>query len=87
MSKILKSQEFTEECSVHVVREGETLSSISKQYGIPIHPIVTLNKSIVDHELVYEGQVLKIPLSKRYAEKYLFMAFMSDGEEEITQKV
>lgn len=69
VSKILKSQEFTEECSVHVVREGETLSSISKQYGIPIHPIVTLNKSIVDHELVYEGQVLKIPLSKRYAEK------------------
>ncbi|KAK3426528.1 hypothetical protein EUGRSUZ_F02959 [Eucalyptus grandis] len=69
VSKILKSQEFTEECSVHVVREGETLSSISKRYGIPIHPIVTLNKSIVDHELVYEGQVLKIPLSKRYAEK------------------
>ncbi|KAF8025463.1 hypothetical protein BT93_F2334 [Corymbia citriodora subsp. variegata] len=69
VSKILKSQDFTEEFSVHVVKEGETLSSISKQYGIPIYTIATLNRSIVDLELVYEGQVLKIPLSKIYAEK------------------
>ncbi|XP_056164593.1 uncharacterized protein LOC115686794 [Syzygium oleosum] len=67
--KILKCQDFAEVFSVHVVEEGETLSSISKQYGIPIHTITTLNKSIVDLDLVYEGQVLKIPLSKRCTEK------------------
>ncbi|XP_030528393.1 uncharacterized protein LOC115739429 [Rhodamnia argentea] len=67
--KILKCQDFTEDFSVHVVEEGETLSSISKQYGIPIHTIATFNKNIADLELVYEGQVLKIPLSKRCAEK------------------
>ncbi|KAK8545884.1 hypothetical protein V6N13_067139 [Hibiscus sabdariffa] len=45
----------------HLVKEGETLSSISKVYGVSVHSIVAANKNIVDIDLVFEGQLLNIP--------------------------
>lgn len=48
---------------VHVVKEGETLTSISKQYGVSVYSIAAVNKNIVDVDLVFEGQKLKIPSS------------------------
>ncbi|KAG6435247.1 hypothetical protein SASPL_100117 [Salvia splendens] len=46
---------------VHVVKEGETLTSISKLYGVPVLEIADSNKEIVDVNVVFEGQHLKIP--------------------------
>ncbi|KAG6431953.1 hypothetical protein SASPL_103525 [Salvia splendens] len=46
---------------VHVVKEGETLTSISKLYGVPVLEIADSNKEIVDVNVVFEGQQLKIP--------------------------
>ncbi|XP_031283750.1 uncharacterized protein LOC116142456 isoform X2 [Pistacia vera] len=50
---------------VHVVKEGETLTSISKQYRVSVYSIAAANKNIVDVDLVFEGQHLKIPSSAR----------------------
>ncbi|XP_017617430.1 uncharacterized protein LOC108461944 isoform X1 [Gossypium arboreum] len=47
----------------HVVKEGETLSSISKVYEVSVHSIAAANKNIVDINLVFQGQLLNIPSS------------------------
>ncbi|KAA3487028.1 DNA-directed RNA polymerase subunit beta [Gossypium australe] len=47
----------------HVVKEGETLSSISKMYGVSVHSIAAANKNIVNINLVFQGQLLNIPSS------------------------
>ncbi|TYJ01224.1 hypothetical protein E1A91_A13G138600v1 [Gossypium mustelinum] len=46
-----------------VVKEGETLSSISKVYEVSVHSIAAANKNIVDINLVFQGQLLNIPSS------------------------
>lgn len=40
---------------------GETLTSISKLYGVPVLEIADSNKEIADVNLVFEGQRLQIP--------------------------
>jgi len=42
---------------------GETLTSISKQYGVSIYSVAAANKNILDVDLVFEGQLLNIPAS------------------------
>ena len=42
---------------------GETLTSISKQYGVSIYSVAAANKNILDVDLVSEGQLLNIPAS------------------------
>ncbi|WRX30304.1 LysM domain - like 8 [Theobroma cacao] len=42
---------------------GETLSSISKKYGVSVYSIAAANKDIVDIHLVFKGQLLNIPAS------------------------
>lgn len=44
-----------------MIGRGETLSSISKQYGISIYAIAVANKNILDIDLVFEGQRINIP--------------------------
>lgn len=44
-----------------MVKEGETLTSISKQYGVSIYSVAAANKNILDVDLVFEGQLLNIP--------------------------
>ncbi|XP_004250651.1 uncharacterized protein [Solanum lycopersicum] len=46
---------------VHVVKEDDTLTSLSKLYGVPIFEIAAANKEIIDVDLVFEGQHLNIP--------------------------
>ncbi|KAK4341149.1 hypothetical protein RND71_039650 [Anisodus tanguticus] len=42
---------------VHVVKDrDETLTSISKLYGVPIYEIAAANKEIIHVDLVFEGQ-------------------------------
>ncbi|KAL0360005.1 UNVERIFIED_CONTAM: hypothetical protein Sradi_3685000 [Sesamum radiatum] len=56
-----KDQDISKNILVHVVKNGENLTSISKLYGVPIHDIAAVNKDIVDVDLVSEGQRLNIP--------------------------
>ncbi|XP_015056896.1 uncharacterized protein LOC107003144 isoform X1 [Solanum pennellii] len=47
---------------VHVVKDrDDTLTSLSKLYGVPIFEIAAANKEIIDVDLVFEGQHLNIP--------------------------
>jgi len=49
------------ECVVHVVKRGETLSSISKRYGKSISEILALNQS-VSRNRIRPGDRIRIPL-------------------------
>jgi membrane-bound lytic murein transglycosylase D len=46
--------------SMHKVRKGETVSGISKKYGVPAFTIIQAN-SLSRRCLIYPGQYLKIP--------------------------
>jgi colicin import membrane protein len=52
----------TANVKTHVVAKGETLSQISKQYGVPVEEIQQLNK-IEDAKKLQAGQTIKIPSS------------------------
>ncbi|KAB5529872.1 hypothetical protein DKX38_019953 [Salix brachista] len=60
---IAKGQSSPNPYSLHVVKEGETLTSISKQYGVSRYSVSAANKNILDVDLVFEGQFLNIPAS------------------------
>ncbi|MCS7081165.1 MAG: LysM peptidoglycan-binding domain-containing protein [Chloracidobacterium sp.] len=45
----------------HVVRRGETLSGIARQYGVTVQTIVQANRQIRNPNLIYAGQTLTIP--------------------------
>nr|GMD72737.1 uncharacterized protein LOC109148877 isoform X1 [Ipomoea batatas] len=47
--------------SLHVVKEGENLSTISKLYGVPIDEIAAANRDILDDDLILQGKHLNIP--------------------------
>ncbi|MBX3062810.1 MAG: LysM peptidoglycan-binding domain-containing protein [Anaerolineae bacterium] len=50
----------------HVVRDGDTLNKIARQYGITPEEIATLN-GITNPDSIYTGQVLLIPISTELA--------------------
>src|ERR1700736_6138684 len=50
----------TANVKTHVVAKGETLSQISKQYGVTVEEIEQLNK-IEDAKKLQAGQTIKIP--------------------------
>ncbi|KAL3845685.1 hypothetical protein ACJIZ3_003088 [Penstemon smallii] len=56
-----KGGQISKKILVHVVKEGETLTSISKLYRVPILEIADANKEIVDVNLVFQGQHLNVP--------------------------
>ncbi|TYG86539.1 hypothetical protein ES288_A13G141200v1 [Gossypium darwinii] len=61
---LVKKWRLTKDYScARVVKEGETLSSISKVYEVSVHSIAAANKNIVDINLVFQGQLLNIPSS------------------------
>ncbi len=45
----------------HLVQRGETMSSISRQYGVPIQALMRANPSVPNPNLVYAGTWLFIP--------------------------
>jgi LysM repeat protein len=47
----------------HIVAKGETLTQISKQYGVSVEEIEELNK-IGDAKKLQAGQTIKIPVSQ-----------------------
>ncbi|KAL5559835.1 hypothetical protein UlMin_036046 [Ulmus minor] len=61
IEEMSKGQCSAKHYMVHVVKEGETLSSISKQYGVSVYAIVAANKNLVDVDLVFKDQHLNIP--------------------------
>ncbi|KAF6167016.1 hypothetical protein GIB67_041271 [Kingdonia uniflora] len=54
-------QSSSNQLLIHVVKKGETLTSISRQYGVSIQAIVVANSKIVNVDVVLEGDRLKIP--------------------------
>ena len=48
---------------MHTVAKGETLTQISKQYGVSVEEIEELNK-IGDAKKLQAGQTIKIPPSQ-----------------------
>ena len=58
MQSTLKSESFGE-IIIHVVKKGDTLSSISKKYSIKKESIIKVNK-LIDENYIFIGQNLKI---------------------------
>ena len=56
----LETATATPEIETHVVRSGETLSSIARQYGLSSDEIATAN-NILDPNQIYSGQILTLP--------------------------
>lgn len=65
VEEVTKGQRLAKHCSVHIVKEGETLTSISKHYGVSMYAIAAANKDMVDIDFLYEGQHLNIPLADK----------------------
>ena len=57
------SSVFTED-SVHKVKKGETLYSISKKYGITVRELC-LSAGIKDTDVIKEGQLLALPKKEK----------------------
>ncbi|PON74515.1 LysM domain containing protein [Parasponia andersonii] len=68
IQEMSKGQCSTKHYLVHVVKRGETLTSISKQYGVPVYEIVAANKNIRNVDFVFEGQHLNIPSAAKNIE-------------------
>jgi lysozyme len=45
----------------HLVQRGETLSQISRRYGVPVHAIAQVNR-IMNPDRIYAGSTLYIPV-------------------------
>ncbi len=58
MQSTLKSRDFSE-IIIHVVKKGDTLSSISKKYSIKKESIIKVN-NLLDENYIFIGQNLKI---------------------------
>ena len=58
MQSTLKSKDFSE-IIIHVVKKGDTLSSISKKYSIKKESIIKVN-NLLDENYIFIGQNLKI---------------------------
>lgn len=52
--------------TVHVIENGETLSSISQDSGVPVGLIIDRNK-LIDPDLIYAGTPLAIPTEQELA--------------------
>jgi len=46
--------------TIHIVRPGETLSSIARMYGVSVQAIINAN-GLSNPNLIYVGQRLRIP--------------------------
>ena len=56
---VVKSQTSKQAAKTHVVKKGETLYSISKQYGLSVAQLMTFNK-LSEGAVINPGQSLKI---------------------------
>ena len=45
---------------LYIVKRGNTLTQISREYNVSINSIVTLN-SIRNPDLIFAGEILRIP--------------------------
>lgn len=50
---------------VHLVTKGQTLSEISKMYGVTVGELSAFNPFITNPDVIYEGQLLFIPPSMK----------------------
>jgi LysM repeat protein len=65
------------EQTYHVVKQGETVFSISKNYGVSIDSLLANNKKIVNNRIIV-GETLKIP---SYKNLYDFIEYRAEKKE------
>ncbi|MCC6160498.1 MAG: LysM peptidoglycan-binding domain-containing protein, partial [Deltaproteobacteria bacterium] len=54
-------------CGYYVTAEkGDTLYSLSHEYGLTVNDVLDANPDIQDADRIYEGQKIKIPRDKSY---------------------
>ncbi len=54
-------------CGYYVTAEkGDTLYSLSREYGLTVNDVLEANPGIQDADRIYEGQKIKIPRDKSY---------------------
>lgn len=54
-------------CGYYVTAEkGDTLYSLSREYGLTVNDVLEANPDIQDADRIYEGQKIKIPRDKSY---------------------
>ncbi|XP_020531786.1 uncharacterized protein LOC18448485 isoform X3 [Amborella trichopoda] len=56
------AQDIAKKLLVHVVKEGETLTSISRKYRVSIELIAAANTDITNVDFVLEGRSLNVPI-------------------------
>lgn len=56
--------------NTYVVQKGDNLTKIAKKYNTTVNELVRLNK-ITNKNLIYVGQVLKLPSDAIYFDKYI----------------
>ena len=59
-----QDEKVTEKGTIHIVREGESLSGIAQQYGVTLKALVEAN-GIENPDLIFVNQKLVIPPPKR----------------------
>ncbi len=58
---VLKSEEIHDTSHrLYIIKEGDTLSEIAEEYGVSVERLVELN-DISDPDLIYAGEILRIP--------------------------
>jgi peptidoglycan endopeptidase LytE len=45
----------------HIVKMGDTLSSIALKYGTTVNAIMAINPQITNQNIIFDGQEIKIP--------------------------
>ncbi|WP_457621715.1 transglycosylase SLT domain-containing protein [Persephonella sp.] len=58
----VKKVSYKKRYIIHMVKKGETLYRISKEYGVPVEEIVKVNK--IKGSKIKAGQILKIPVKE-----------------------
>lgn len=51
----------TSSTRIHVVQRGDTLSGIALRYGTTIDAILAINPQIINRNIIFDGQEIKIP--------------------------
>lgn len=86
LSETSEDNNNTNETIVYIVKRGDTLSKIAKNYGTTVESIVKLN-NIKNINLIYTGQRLIIPVDKNIQSSYItYTVKYGDTLSKIAQK-
>lgn len=65
----LVQEEFVKKTNTYTVKKGDNLTKIANQYNTTVLELIRLN-NITNKNLIYVGQILKLPITNTYFSKY-----------------